>query len=81
MVHAVRLLVKDRSVDLARGWPVFIGLQQPLATRLLQLAIFHQQLLLLCQVANLIVQVASNESSSTSGHFHEVLGELLVLTS
>ena len=66
------LLVKHRVVD-------HCSLQKSLATRLLQLRIIHQELLLLCKVSDLTINRASNESSTTSGDFHKILSQFFLL--
>jgi len=82
------LLVKNRIVYrlllgcVATNYPISISSilkEESLTIGLLQAWVIYQNLLLLCKIAGLSINVTSNESSSASGNFHEVLREFLII--
>ena len=88
LTYAMLLLVEDIRVDLA-----LVALRACCSTHVLiknalggtvllhKFLLAHQKLLLFSEVSSLLlVDVASNESSPTSRHFHKVLGKLLAVT-
>ena len=75
------LLVKDRVVDAGSpGLAWLLLLKEALAARLLVDIGVAEHHLLLRQIARLLVKVATYESSTASGNFHEVLCQFLFLS-
>ena len=69
------LLVEDSVVDGLLGgiWTCSRIFEKSLTICLLKAWVIHQNLLLLGQIARLSLKIATNESSTAPGNFHEIL--------